>query len=161
MINKEQTVKGILDEMRIEKKADCRLENLYGDIIHLPHYEPKHHKRMDLYKRAAQFAPFAALTGYGEAVDEAARYTVEAMDLSEDENSRMDRLLMILQAKMNEAPVIRVTHFIPDENKAGGSYVETEGRVKKIDPMDKSLVMYGEKKIRLEHIIDMSGEIFD
>lgn len=154
-------MKGMLDEMKTEKKQDPGSENLYGDIIHLPHYEPKHHKRMDLYKRAAQFAPFAALTGYGNAIDEAARYTDEAMDLSEDENSRIDRLLMILQAKVNTAPKIRVTHFIPDENKAGGSYIETEGRVKKIDPADKSLVMYGERKIRLEHIIDMSGDIFD
>ena len=159
-IIQEQAVKRILDDMKNEKMAECKAEELYGDIIHLPHYEPKRHKRMDLYKRAAQFAPFAALTGYGDSIDEAARYTDERMDLSEDENSRMDRLITILQAEMDKAPEICVTHFVPDENKTGGSYIVTEGRVKKIDPTDRSLVMYGGKKIRLEHIIDMSGEIF-
>ena len=147
--------------MKNEKKAGCTAQDQYGDIIHLPHYEPKRHKRMELYKRAAQFAPFAALTGYGDAIDETARYTDEVMDLSEDENSRMDRLVTILQAEMDKAPEIRVTHFVPDGNKAGGSYVETKGRVKKIDPTGRSLVMYDGKKIQLEHIIDMSGEIFD
>lgn len=146
-----------LDEIKKDQKA----EDLYGDIIHLPHYEPKRHERMPLYKRAAQFAPFAALTGYGDAIDEAARYTDDGMDLSEDESSRMDSLVTILQAGMDKAPAICVTHFVPDEKKAGGSYVQTKGRVKKIDPVDRSLVMYGGKKIRLEHIIDMNGDIFD
>lgn len=138
-----------------------KAEDLYGDIIQLPHYEPKRHKRMDLYKRAAQFAPFAALTGYGDAIKEAARYTDQGVALSEDEKERMDRLFSILQEKIYEELEIRVIHFVADEKKEGGSFAETTGRVKKIDSTGRELIMNNGNRIWLKDIIDMDGDIFD
>ena len=142
-------------------------EELYGDIISLPHPEPEKHKRMPLYKRAAQFAPFAALTGYGDAVEEAARYTEDYKELSEDETEQMDRKMMILQSKvegtsgLTDFPEIRAVYFRPDEKKVGGAFYEISGRVKKIDGANRQLVMEDGRMIPIKNIIDLDGEIFD
>jgi hypothetical protein len=146
--------------MKDKQNTITRAEGLYGDIIQLPHYEPRSHARMSMYKRAAQFAPFAALTGYGDAIDEAARYTDKGMDLSEDESGRMDRMLAVLEQEMEDPPEIMIRYFMPDEKKAGGSFVETKGKVKKIDDMDRVLVMQDGRRIPLKDIVDMDGKVF-
>ena len=129
-------------------------EDLYGDIIELPHFEPKRHKRMSLYKRAAQFAPFAALTGYGEAVEEVARFTEQGIELSEDETDQMDRKLMLLLSK-DENPDISFSYFKPDEKKCGGSFCTVTGKIKKIDSMKKELCLENGQRILLRNILDM------
>ena len=136
-------------------EGKSRAEVLYGDIIDLPHYEPKKHERMDLYKRAAQFAPFAALTGYGDAIDEVSRYTDQGMELSEDEKDRLDYLIRTLMQDAEEEPEVSLIHYVPDERKSGGSFKETAGRVKKIDTTKKALIMEDGQMILIEQIIDM------
>ena len=139
--------------MRGEKKPSA--EELYGDIIGLPHFEPKKHMRMSLYKRAAQFAPFAALTGYGDAVKEVARYTEKGIELSEDEADQMDRKLMLLLSRNSEKPDITFYYFKPDEKKTGGSFCSLTGKIKKIDFVGKELCLEDGQRILLENILDM------
>lgn len=131
----------------------------YGDIINLPHYEPKNHPRMAPEKRAAQFAPFAALTGYGDAVEEAARYTEREMTLSQDELEELDRKMSLLLARADRNPEIRILYFKPDEKKAGGSFLEARGRIKKIEYQRRHFLMEDGTKIPFDHIIDLDGDL--
>lgn len=137
------------------------VEDLYGDLLTLPHYEPKNHTRMDLHKRAAQFAPFAALTGYGDAVKEAARYTDHGIDLSEDEADQMDRKLQILMSAPEEEAEVRILYFKADGKKEGGAFLEVNGRLKKIDGLKRELVLEDGSRIPIRDIINMDGMIFD
>ena len=139
--------------MKVNKNQSA--EDLYGDIIDLPHFEPGNHKRMSLYKRAAQFAPFAALTGYGDAVKEVARYTEKEIDLSEDEADQMDRKLMLLLSKNSNKPDITFYYFKPDEKKTGGSFHSLTGKIKKIDFVKKELYLEDGHRILLQNILDM------
>lgn len=131
----------------------------YDDIINLPHYEPKNHPRMAPEKRAAQFAPFAALTGYGDAVEEAARYTEREMTLSQDELEELDRKMSLLLAQADRFPEIRILYFKPDEKKAGGSFLEARGRIKKIEYQRRHFLMEDGTKIPFDHIIDLDGDL--
>ena len=135
-------------------------EEIYGDIINLPRYEPKNHVRMPLYKRAAQFAPFAALTGYGEAVGEAARYTEDYRELSEDSFVRLDHKLSLLMAHREEDPEVRLTCFKPDERKEGGSFLDIVCRIKKIDSHKGAVVLNDGSVIPVRNILDIQGDIF-
>ena len=114
---------------------------VYGDIIDLPHWEPKKRRRMSLYDRAAQFAPFAALSGYDDMVKEEARET--SLQLEQDYDM-LDRKISALmnQLSAGEHPTLIFTVFVPDKKKAGGEYVETSGRVKKINTHRKEIVLY-------------------
>ena len=145
--------------MKKDQKREVGAEALYGDIIHLLHFEPKNHKRMSPYKRAAQFAPFAALTGYGEAITEASRYTEKNIDLSEDASDRMDRKLTFVQEEIEKGmePEISIVCFRPDVKKDGGIFVEIKGRVKKIDTYEKALVFQDGQRIPIKNIVDMDG----
>lgn len=112
----------------------------YDDIIDLPHHRSKTHPPMPVADRAAQFAPFAALTGYEDMIEEAARLTDAAPSLTEEERERLDRKLQALLAGAGPVSGVTVTWFVPDEKKAGGSYQEAAGTVTKIDMMRKTLV---------------------
>lgn len=105
--------------------------NRYDDIIELPHYEPRH-KRMTLENRAAQFAPFAALTGHGAAIEETARLTDRLTELSEDEHIRLSRILKYAYEKH---ATVTITYFQPDRLKSGGKYDKISGEIKKIDEL--------------------------
>lgn len=100
----------------------------YDDIINLPHYEPKTHPRMSAEKRAAQFAPFAALTGYEDAVGETARLTDDMVELEDSALEELDRRLKEACGTQKE---ITITYFVPDERKSGGAYVKIRGQIKK------------------------------
>ena len=133
------------------------VDELYGDIMDLPHFEPKHHPRMALYKRAAQFAPFAALTGYDAKVEEAARYVDRRVELTEEDTARINNTLQAL--KREKEPEIRVRYFQKDEYKDGGSYLEMVGKVKKIDEYRRCLTMKDGTKIMFADISSISSEI--
>ncbi len=127
----------------------------YDDIINLPHPEPFNHARMSMLARAAQFAPFAALTGHDAAIAETGRYTHEQIELGEAVAEELDRTMAILQEHILEHPTVRVTHFVPDERKAGGSYATVTAPVKRIDPDTRSIVLADGTAIALATIITL------
>ncbi len=123
----------------------------YDDIINLEHYEPKH-PRMSMYNRAAQFSPFAALTGFEEAVKETARLTDKKIIVDEETKTLLDMKLQYIESIIKEQPYITVTYFVKDKNKSGGSYNTYCNNIKKIDIIKKELVFVDNKKIPINDI---------
>ena len=113
----------------------------YDDIIALPHHVSRNRPAMPMRDRAAQFAPFAALSGYGEAVAETARQTTPKRELDAQEAEELDRRLAELVARLPERQEWTVEYFVPDERKAGGAYVSLTGRVRHVSLPEKTLVM--------------------
>lgn len=130
----------------------------YDDIINLPHYEPKNHKRMSMYARAAQFAPFAALTGYDDSVKETARLTNKRIEIDEEVKAMLDWKLQELQEDISTGPTATITYFIPDAKKSGGKYVTVTGTVKKIDEFKQIIVLYENKEIPINEVIEILVE---
>jgi len=115
---------------------------------------------MSNYDRAAQFAPFAALTGHDEAIKETARLTDDYMEMGEDRLGELSAKIQLLIDKLSEQPEITVVYFIPDERKSGGSYAEKTGIVRIIDEYERKLVFYDGDKILIDRVADFKGEIF-
>lgn len=113
----------------------------YDDIISLPHHVSPTRPRMSAMERAAQFSPFAALTGYDAAVRETARTTEERAELDEDAKAALDRVLRQALDRLSARPAIRVTYFQPDSKKSGGACVTLTGRVKKLRQPENVLVL--------------------
>ncbi len=132
----------------------------YGDIIHLPHPVSKKHPRMSMHDRAAQFSPFAALTGHDEAIRETARLTDEKSNLDETYKAGLDEKLVILMSKQEEKPATMITYFLRDERKAGGSYEVLEGQIRKVDLYERVLVMEDRSRIPLDDVLDIESDIF-
>ena len=105
----------------------------YQDILYLPHHVSKTRKQMPPESRAAQFAPFAALTGYGEAIDETVRTTDTRLITDEDEAALLDQSIRFLLAHLDEKPHVRVVYFVPDARKSGGAYRVKKSNVTAID----------------------------
>ena len=124
----------------------------YDDIIDLPHPISKKHPRMPIRDRAAQFAPFAALVGYDDAVEETARVTDSMIEQSEEMKEALNKKLSSLKERLCERPSVAVTYFVPDEKKSGGRYVVARGQVVKIDSIGKTLELEGGKKIGYDKI---------
>ena len=132
--------------------------NNYDDIINLPHPTSQKHKRMSLRDRAAQFAPFAALTGYDDAVEETARFTSEQTSVSDDVILLLDSKLRHLAAHESQHPAICITYFKHDEKKSGGEYVTKKGNLKKIDDFEKVLVLSDKTRIAFGDIVSIEVE---
>ena len=113
----------------------------YDDIIHLPHPDSPKHPRMSLYDRAAQFSPFAALTGHHAAIAETGRLTDRRVELDEYEMARVDAELQRFQELLSGKPTASITYFVPDERKNGGSYQTVTGEVKRIDAVNGVIQM--------------------
>ena len=133
----------------------------YEDIVNLPPHISKRHPKPTMMDRAARFAPFAAITGYEEMVLEEARVTEEWVDLTESALEQLNERLVVLQEHLLEQQEITITYFKPDLRKSGGAYVEHTGIVKRIDLYEHLLVMMDGKKISIESICKLSGEIFN
>ena len=129
----------------------------YDDIMDLPHHQSKTRPRMSLLNRAAQFSPFAALTGYGETVKEAARLTTPEIELSEDRRAELDRKLEILKSSLPSCPEVTLVFFVGDAKKEGGEYQTVRGRIKKIDPCGRVIVLADQRRIPVDHILDIRG----
>ncbi len=127
----------------------------YSDIINLPHHVSKNHPQMSREARAAQFAPFAALTGYDDVIHETARLTDEQVELEEHDNNRLNRKFAELTDAMEEHPKITVTYFLPDEHKAGGAYVSITGTLKKVDTYEQLMIFDDGNEIPIAHIVDL------
>ena len=137
------------------------MTNSYDDIIHLPHHVSATRPQMPIIDRAAQFTPFAALTGHDAAIKETARLTDERVELDESMKAALnDRLLMIAE-RIKEQPEIAITYFQPDEKKSGGAYVTAAGIAKKIDEYDRVVLMTDSTEIPIDEIISIDGEIFE
>lgn len=130
----------------------------YDDIIHLPHPDSPTHARMPVTDRAAQFSPFAALTGYEAAVQETARYVDHRIELDEDVKAELDETLRYILAQPAPGPKIRVTFFVPDERKSGGCYESASAHLLKLDRNRRELALTGGRIIPLEDISDIRCE---
>ena len=137
-----------------------KYDHTYDDIINLPHHVSKKHPPMSLYARSAQFAPFAALTGYEEAVKETARETNERIEIDDNIKSILDGKIQILIEKIKTKPEVSFTYFIPDLRKDGGAYVTVEGIIKKIDMMEQKIYLVNKAEIPINEVIDISSEVF-
>lgn len=127
----------------------------YDDIINLPHHVSKSHPQMSMRNRAAQFAPFAALTGHSAAIEETARLTDEQQELAEEDSDALNQKLAYLREAINEHPSITITYFEPDKKKAGGKYKSIEGQLKNIDDYNQSIVLKSGEVIFLKSILDI------
>jgi hypothetical protein len=129
----------------------------YDDIIHLPHHQSTKHPHMARADRAAQFSPFAALTGYDAAVQETARLTTQRIELDEDEKAALDKKLRALIDRIDQHPEVSLTYFQPDEKKSGGAYVTETGTIKKYDAPERTVVLDSGTLIPVEDIVSICG----
>lgn len=132
----------------------------YDDILHLPHPTSKRHPRMPIADRAAQFSPFAALTGHKAAIEETARVTDRRIELDEDAKEQLDQTLQLLLERIDEQPEITVTWFSPDKKKAGGQYHTATGKLKRIDTQESRLILTDGTQIPLEDLLEIRSESF-
>jgi hypothetical protein len=132
----------------------------YEDIINLPHHVSKTRPQMSMQDRAAQFSPFAALTGYDAAIKETGRLTVRKVEMDEEALHILNMKFQILVDSMDVRPEVTFTYFEPDKHKAGGAYVEVTGMVKKIDDFERLIVMQDGTKLPMDDILRIEGEIF-
>lgn len=130
----------------------------YDDIIALPHPESASHPRMSLLERAAQFSPFAALSGYDDAVKETARLTDEKTVLSEEELEQLNQKFALLMPHIKERPEVTLTRFVADEKKSGGRYLTETVRIRRLDLIHRLLITVAGQKISLDDIADLQIE---
>lgn len=130
-------------------------ENKYDDILYLPHPVSARHPQMPLADRAAQFSPFAALTGHEAAIRETARLTKERVELDESRKEILDERLQMIRENLSEKPEVTFTYFQPDERKSGGAYLTVTGRVKKMDGYERRILLEDGTVVPLEELIDI------
>ncbi len=131
----------------------------YDDIIDLPHFVSKNRKHMSNHDRAAQFAPFAALTGHADAIKETARLTEEEIQLSDEELADLNRKFLLIQKHIAEHPRITITHFLYDPYKEGGRYEETTVEARRIDLNSRILQTTDRERYDLDLIIDVQTDL--
>ena len=136
------------------------MNNRYNEIINLPHHVSKTRPQMPMSDRAAQFAPFAALTGYDSAIKETGRLTDEKIEMDEEALNILNMKFQILVDSLDDEPEVTFTYFKPDERKAGGAYIEVTGTVKKVDDFERLIVMQNGTKMPMDDILNIEGEIF-
>lgn len=141
--------------------ADPDDPHRYDDMLNLPHHVSGTRPHMTMEQRAAQFSPFAALTGYEEAIKESSRLTQRKIELSEEEQEEVNRKLQILMNHEKEKPEVTVTWFEEDPEKEGGTYVQKTVRIRRVDTITGRLVLDSRKTISISDIITMEGPLFD
>lgn len=136
------------------------MKNNYDDIVNLPHHVSETRPRMPMKDRAAQFSPFAALTGYDSAIKETGRLTDAKIELGEEALSILNMKFQVLLDNLDDSPEVIFTYFKPDERKAGGAYIDVSGTVKKVDDFERLFVMQDGTKIPIDDVLRIEGEIF-
>lgn len=134
--------------------------NGYEDILDLPHHVSKTRPQMSMLDRAAQFSPFAALTGYDAAIKETGRLTDEKIEMDEDTKAALDMKQAYLIEIIDEQPEIFITYFLPDTKKSGGAYVTVTGNLKRYDEYERLLILTDGKKIPMDDIADIESDLF-
>lgn len=135
--------------------------NNYDDIIDLPRHVSKVHPQMSISDRAAQFAPFSALTGYKDAIIEVDRYTQEFIELDDNEKEVIGQKLYILNEHKKENIQIEITYFEPDKKKKGGIYKKVQSVFKCYDELKDMIVLENNVKILVKYIIELKSDIFE
>ena len=133
---------------------------MYEDILNLPDHVTKTRRQMSMLDRAAQFSPFAALTGYDDAIKETGRLTDEKIEMDEDRKAALDMKQAYLIEMIDEQPEISITYFLPDAKKSGGAYVTVTGNLKRFDEYERLLILTDGKKIPMDDIADIESDLF-
>ena len=136
------------------------IKSKYDEIMGLPHHVSRTRPQMPMSDRAAQFAPFAALTGYDSAIKETGRLTDEKIELDEEALTTLDMKYQFLMDALDDEPEVTITYFQPDERKAGGKYVSATGTVKKVDDFERRITMRDGAKIPMDNVLSIDGEQF-
>lgn len=136
------------------------MRNDYDDIINLPHHVSKTRPQMSMIDRAAQFSPFAALTGYDAAIKETGRLTDDKIELDDDALSDLNMRYQILIDKLDEQPDVAITYFKSDETKDGGAYLTITDKIKRIDVYERLITTMDGTKIPMNDVINLEGNIF-
>ncbi|MBQ3011625.1 MAG: hypothetical protein IJA20_06920 [Methanocorpusculum sp.] len=136
-------------------------EHRYDDILHCPHHVSPTRPRMAIIDRAAQFAPFAALTGHDAAVKERARLTDDKLELDADALAALDEKLQLLRDMLPDCPEVTFTYFVADKKKAGGAYVQKPGHIKKFDDYQRAIVLTDKTIIPIEDVAGIDCEALD
>lgn len=134
--------------------------NNYDDIINLNRPISKH-KHMTIEERSAQFAPFAALVGYDNAVKETARLTENKIEMNDEQQDILNFKLRYLYDNINNKNEVTITHFVKDNKKVGGKYINTIGIIKQIDPVQENIKLSNNVIIYMNNIINITGDIFN
>ena len=132
----------------------------YSDIIDLEHYVDPNHPHMTRLNRAAQFSPFAALTGYEDLIDESARLTDGRVELDESKKDEISRRINVL-LQMENAPVAGIRYFVQDSKKSGGSYETVTGKVKKYDALARAVILNSDFVVFIDDITDVKADCFE
>ena len=144
-------------------------KNPYADILHLPHHQAVNRKHMSMYDRAAQFSPFAALTGFDGVIAETGRLTDRKIELSESDKVLLDQKLTLIDEVIHagQHPEISLLYFTPDTRKTGGAYQEHTGSVRQIDPIERTIVFLADNGrsagmiIAIDDVKEIHGELLD
>ena len=136
-----------------------KYDHKYDDIINEPYHKSKKHPPMSLYARSAQFASFAALTGYEDAVKETAREVTDRIDIDDELRNILDSKIQIVLENIKKKPEIIITYFVPDLNKEGGAYINVVGIVKKIDALKQIIILEDKTEIPINEIINITGDV--
>lgn len=137
-------------------KGKCNYDNIIG----LPHHVSKKHPPMSPLNRAAQFSPFAALAGHGDAIRETERLTDSFVELDEDQKEQLNRRLRLIRERLDQNPECEITYFRPDEKKEGGAYVTLRGRIRKLDEYRRQILFADGRVLPIEQIFSIRGELF-
>ena len=136
------------------------MNNKYNEILDLPHHVSKVHPPMSMADRAAQFSPFAALTGFDAAIAESGRLTQTQIELDEEALTALNRKFQFLMEHLKEAPEVQFVFFQPDDRKSGGMYRTISGAVKKVEEFERQIVLQDGQKLPMDCILEMTGDIF-
>ena len=131
------------------------MEGKYDDIIGLEYKGPKRHPRMSIHERAAQFAPFAALTGYDDVIAETGRLTGSKIELDEEQRASLNAVLQTIHGRLLERPEVLLTYFRPDSRKAGGTYLRIKGHVRNIDEASRLVVLADGPSISIDDLFSI------
>ncbi|MBR2109449.1 MAG: hypothetical protein IJ932_05865 [Ruminococcus sp.] len=131
----------------------------YNDIINLPAHVTKKH-RLSLYDRAAQFAPFAALTGFGAVINETSRLTDTKPELNDDTARLLNERIHLLEENIKLKPEVELMYFVPDSKKSGGSIQKFQGRLRRVDEFDRLLIFTDKSRIAIDDVIFIQGDFF-
>ena len=133
----------------------------YDDIINLPHHESTKHPKMPALDRAAQFLPFAALTGHDAAVRETARLTDNKMELDEIRKEELNEHLQLIRTQLMQKSQVNITYFVPDTKKEGGAYFTITGTIRKIEEIRHQVIMENGTVIPMNNIYEIESTVFD